>query len=158
MTRDRLVMVAVVGALAVFAFSGIAFMGGTGGKRYAPLFTVLDGNNEIDDEGRANAGDPDGRGSAMIFALDADTVCFSIIVNGIDKPVAAHIHEGRPGVNGPPVVTLVAPKSGNAGTSSGCVNGVAKSIITNLERESGNFYINVHTGKFPGGALRGQLF
>jgi hypothetical protein len=157
MVSRRLILAGAVGLLGVLVFASVAFMGGKP-KRYAPLFAVLDGGNEVSAEGEARAGDLDARGSATVLAIDADTICFSIIVHGTDRPTAAHIHRGQAGENGGVEVTLVAPKRGNKGTSSGCVDGVPKGLIQELERESGNFYINVHTVKFPGGAVRGQLF
>jgi CHRD domain len=51
------------------------------------------------------------------------------------------------------VVPLTPPTSG---VSSGCTSAdpnLIKAIIQHPE----NYYVNVHTAEFPGGALRGQL-
>jgi hypothetical protein len=62
------------------------------------------------------AGDPNGRGEAYVFGVDGDptTLCYVLTVDKIGTPVAAHIHEGAAGTNGPVVVNLAAPADGNA--------------------------------------------
>lgn len=64
---------------------------------------------------------------------------------------AAHIHMGKPGVAGPVTVPLCGPcTSGMTGSAQ-----ISKAVITSLE--SGNAYVNVHTGKNPAGEIRGQV-
>jgi hypothetical protein len=122
-----------------------------------PLFAVLLGGNEVSDTGEANAGDQDGRGSATVIISDA-TVCFGIVVDGIDRPIAAHIHRAAAGVNGDIVVVLTPPSAGDPGASSGCVPVDDQALLTAIRRDPSAFYVNVHTGEFPAGAIRGQLF
>ena len=80
------------------------------------------------------------------------------MVQLIGSPVAAHIHEGEAGENGPIVVPLTPPAAGNPGTSAGCVSGVDAGLLTRIRATPNRFYVNVHTGAFPAGAVRGQLF
>ncbi|MGH8641565.1 MAG: CHRD domain-containing protein [Burkholderiales bacterium] len=123
------------------------------------LFAVLLGGNEVAGNGLANAGDPNGVGTAtVLFDNDGTTLCFSITVNNIDGPTMAHIHRGLAGVNGPIVVTLVHPTSGNPGVSSDCIAGVDSALASEIRGNPGRFYVNVHTTAFPNGAMRGQLF
>jgi CHRD domain-containing protein len=122
------------------------------------FFAVLLGGNEIAADGKAQAGDLDSIGSATLLFDGSTTVCFGLTVNNIVAPTAAHIHRGLAGVNGPIVVTLVAPVNGNPGASSGCVTNVDSALSTEIRGNPGRFYINVHTSSFPNGALRGQLF
>jgi CHRD domain len=49
------------------------------------------------------------------------------------------------------------PESGNPGSSAGCTD-VSRSLIRQIRRNPGRFYVNVHTADFPDGAVRGQLF
>lgn len=122
-------------------------------------FAVLDGGNEVDGiTGEAGVGDPDGFGSATVILRGSGTVCFGLLVNGVDTPTAAHIHDGVAGVNGPIVVTLTPPTAGNPGNRSGCVAGVDPTLFGRLRSSPFEFYVNVHTVAFPDGALRGQLF
>jgi hypothetical protein len=123
-----------------------------------PLFAVLLGGNEISSEtGEAGAGDLNGRGSATVL-LRGTTVCFGITVNGIGTPTLAHIHNELPGKNGPIVVNLVPPTTGNPGASSGCVENVDAGLVGDILRRSSAYYVNIHNEQFPAGALRGQLF
>jgi F0F1-type ATP synthase membrane subunit c/vacuolar-type H+-ATPase subunit K len=120
------------------------------------LFATLAGAAEVGADGQRHAGDPDGWGGAVVTVKGAQ-VCFGMTVNLVAAPVAAHIHEGHPSENGPVVVTLVAPTTGDPGASSGCTT-VAMDLADRIRQHSHDFYVNVHTADFPGGAIRGQLF
>lgn len=100
-------------------------------------------------------GDPDGTGFAIV-TLDATTgtIRYSIVVQNIDTPTAAHIHTGAAGVPGPVLVNF-APSFTN-GIATGTVQSDAQTINDILGNASG-FYVNVHNPAFPGGAVRGQL-
>jgi hypothetical protein len=117
---------------------------------------VLLGDNEISSTGDSGVGDPDGFGSAA-GVVDGNQLCFGLTVKNLDPPVAAHIHSGKAGENGPVVVPLAPPASGDPGTSSGCVF-VDPALLDVLLSHPGEYYWNVHTGAFPGGAIRGQVF
>jgi hypothetical protein len=122
------------------------------------LFAVLNGGNEVSNAGDANVGDQNGWGSATVIIRNADTICFAILVTGIAVPTVAHIHENTAGQNGPVVIPLVAPDSGNPGTSAGCVSELDPALVRRLRLTPSRFYVNVHNDDFPGGAVRGQLF
>lgn len=110
---------------------------------------ILTGANEV------GSGDPDGYGRAEISISDAfDQVCYEIKdVRGIGTPTAAHIHYGRAGTNGPPVLALTRS---NEGRWQGCKDG-DEWTENRLQGNPGDFYVNVHTAEFPAGAIRGQL-
>ena len=120
------------------------------------LFADLNGRNELDATTlKRGAGDPDGFGSAS-FTINGTSLCFGMTVGNLDSPVMAHIHKGRKTENGPVVVPLTQPSTGNPGASSGCVTvdaGLAADILAHPKA----YYANVHTGAFPAGAVRGQL-
>ena len=64
---------------------------------------------------------------------------------------AAHVHAGAKGKAGPVAVALCGPcKSPASGTAR-----ITAAVVKSLE--SGNTYVNVHTGKNPGGEIRGQV-
>lgn len=103
---------------------------------------------------KPNAGDPDGTGTAGLNVnLDNDMICYTLTSLEIGDAVAAHIHKGSADGAGPPVVVLQAPAGGRAQACVKADDAVAKDIAAN----PGNYYVNVHTKDFPGGAIRGQL-
>jgi len=111
---------------------------------------------------------------------DGSALRFKVNVANLDNAVAAHIHCGAVGVNGPVGVTLfmAAPAGGGVngtlaeGTISapdpanGCGWGDLAAVLSAIG--SGATYVNVHTndglappntgpGDFPGGEIRGQI-
>jgi hypothetical protein len=133
--------------------------GSSQGAKRRVLFAALFGRNELGGQPlRKGAGDPDGRGAASV-TIDGTTVCFGLTVTDVAQPVAAHIHRGRRNENGPIVVTFTPPATGDPGASSGCVPPDSDpAVAQQIQRNPHRFYVNVHTGDFPGGAVRGQLF
>lgn len=121
---------------------------------------VADANKTLDTSlsgaAEVNGGDPDGSGTALIgFSPGGGEICFTIDVRNLSSPTGAHIHRGVAGVNGPIVVALRAPSDGN-GSSIGCV-AVDGDLLKEIMQHPENFYVNVHTTEYPGGAVRGQL-
>ena len=84
--------------------------------------------------------------------------CYTMSTKGLGaKPVAAHIHRGAAGTNGPIVIDLKPTFKGTSPrVSKKCVSARAATVAS-IRRNPGNFYANVHTSKNPGGAARGQL-
>ena len=119
-------------------------------------FSVLNGANEIGTDGERGAGDRNGRGS-FTGIFDGDQICYGMTVANIGKPVAAHIHKAPRGENGDVVFTLKQPRSGDPGSSSECTT-IEKSLADDIRANPKGFYVNVHNAKFPGGAVRGQIF
>ena len=102
-------------------------------------------------------GDPDAFAVGFAFrGTKPSELCVVLAVFApTSSPVtAAHIHEGEPGVAGPPVVTLEAPTDG---TSAACYD-VSESLVNEIAADPGGYYVNIHTEDHPGGAVRGQLF
>jgi hypothetical protein len=121
-----------------------------------PLFAALNGKNEIAQNGTKNAGDRNGAGS-FSAVIDGRELCYGLAVRDIAHPVAAHIHRGGPNKNGPIVVPLTPPQSGDPGHASNCTM-LSPQLVAQIRRNPGRFYVNVHTTDFPDGAIRGQLF
>ncbi len=113
----------------------------------AKLSAVLTGETEV-----PGPGDPDGTGVATLTVNPGHgTICYTLTVSDIAPAVAAHIHEGSPGVAGPVVETLETPTP----TSSGCVTN--KALAKEIIRDPTDYYVNVHNADYPAGAVRGQL-
>jgi len=163
----RVAALLFVAAVALLALgSAVATGHGGGGKdkghhsdghvKSLALFADLNGRNELDATTlKRGAGDPDGFGSAS-FTINGTSLCFGITVGNLDTPVMAHIHKGRKFENGPVVVPLTQPSTGNPGASSGCVT-VDAALAADILAHPKAYYANVHTGEFPAGAVRGQL-
>jgi hypothetical protein len=142
-------------------FAAIVALGalhmGTAAAQGVQHFAVLNGGNEVSAAGAASAGDPDGSGAASIIVL-GNRICYSILVEKIGTPNAAHVHEAEAGANGPIVVPLTPPPAGNPGFQAGCSSPLGAALLTRLRNTPNRFYVNVHNVAFPAGAVRGQLF
>lgn len=148
--RISLMAVAVLAMSSFFSTAAFAT-----GQSYVAL---LYGGNEVDGTSTANLGDPDGYGIATINFVGRNRVCFTLFVVRIDKPTMAHIHFGPAGIAGPVSIGLTpVPSSGNPGVSSGCLRASKKEIAA-IKKSPDSYYVNVHNGKYPSGAIRGQLF
>ena len=109
----------------------------------------------VNDDGTPADGDPDG--SANVFLdLDPSTgdVCVDWAITGIGTPVAARVHRGVEGTNGPSVFDLPTPPA--AGGDITCLT-VAADALGDIVAEPTAYYLLLSTDEFPDGALRGQL-
>jgi hypothetical protein len=161
MSLRRFAVVLVLALLGAMVLAGSASAAKLDGAKHGgrPMATDLTGAEEVNPAtGQRGAGDPDGSGTANITINPGHgEVCWEIEAENIMLPAtAAHIHVGAAGTAPPNnvVVTLTAPDE--SGSSSGCAQvsrELAKAILKNPE----NYYVNVHTSDFRGGAIRGQL-
>lgn len=164
--RGRVVGVAIA-SLGVAAGVMLAPLGGVAfaGHTNQVLSAELSGSKEV-----GTKGDPDGRGQVHVFGIDGDpkTLCYVLTVDRIklaEEGVAGHIHAGKKGENGPVVVNLAGPGDGDAAdclTEGETLASGAKAFPTGVSVQEildnpRRFYVNVHTPKYPDGALRGQL-
>ena len=105
-------------------------------------------------EAEATPGDPVGTGEATVRARAGQgQVCYRLSTSNLSGAAAAHIHSGVAGVAGDVVIPLKTPVNG---ASSGCAT-ASRSVVKALLKSPAAYYVNVHTGDFPGGAIRGQL-
>ena len=163
-------------AVAVAAAAGIGFvtlfspLAAQAGHANTLLEGDLDGRQEVAANGsRAIAGDPNGRGNVYVFGIDGDptTLCYVLEVSKIAElglapgaPRAAHIHKGAAGSNGPVEVNLAWPQDGQAAdclTEGEAGKGLDAGEVQEILANPSSFYVNVHNGEFPGGAVRAQL-
>jgi hypothetical protein len=98
------------------------------------------------------SGDPDGTGQFTARLNPGHSqLCYTLTSAMIAAPTAAHIHIGKAGEAGPPVVPLAA----QAATET-CV-AIDKAVADKILADPASYYVNVHNAEFPGGAVRGQL-
>ncbi|HJT83736.1 MAG TPA: CHRD domain-containing protein [Nitrososphaeraceae archaeon] len=98
-----------------------------------------------------------------------DNLWFEVDVTDMKGITVVHIHSGKQGQNGPPIVTLykgdtpsqqvhglIAQGSFNSDTFHGPIVGKSLSdLITAIE--NGETYVDIHTQQNPDGELRGQI-
>ena len=102
-------------------------------------------------------GDPNGEGYALItINIGQGEVCWELTVAKISRPIASHIHKAAPGLSGPAVVFL-APPDELTGAGHGCTAVVDRDLLKDILKNSGDYYVNVHSTEHPAGAVRGQL-
>ncbi len=65
-----------------------------------------------------------------------------------------HIHRGAAGINGPVVVPFTALPGADA--AAACTT-IDLTLAGEILATPADFYVNLHTGDFPAGAIRGQL-
>ncbi|MGH8635028.1 MAG: CHRD domain-containing protein, partial [Burkholderiales bacterium] len=94
-----------------------------------------------------------GSGSGTITVKDDKSVSGSIKVSGVTI-LAAHIHIGPAGRNGPVIIPLTRSSDGNTFT----VPDGAKLTDAQYEAyKAGGLYVNFHSAAYKGGELRAQL-
>jgi len=103
----------------------------------------------------AGKGSPTGSASGTFTTnLKKKTICYSIKEKSVSGIQAVHIHKGASGVEGNVVITLDAKKFNKPG--SACVKSTT-AVLGDIGMNPDKYYFNVHTKKFPNGAVRGQL-
>jgi CHRD domain-containing protein len=102
----------------------------------------------------SDALDPDAGGSARL-ELGGASIRFHVTTSAdLGKVVATHLHQGAAGVNGPMLVEL------NPGFTGTVLDGsipVDADLSARVLANPSQYYVKLHSLKFPGGAIRGQL-
>jgi hypothetical protein len=116
----------------------------------------LSGDQEVPTPGGPAVGDRDGSAVARV-KINGDRLSFRVQWRKIDAPTLGHIHQGVRGQNGPIKVDLFStPVPAHRTETSGTVR-VDRAVSQAIRSNPGGFYVNIHNGRFPGGAVRGQL-
>jgi CHRD domain-containing protein len=136
---------AIALAILAVAVTGSASAGGR------PLHGDLSGSNEVPP---VSTGDPNGSGTAdLTLNQGQGRICLDVETQNISTPILQHIHKGVAGTNGPIVVDFTPLL---AGGGDGCVS-AARALVKDIRKHPEQYYFNVHSTEFPGGAVRGQL-
>lgn len=117
------------------------------------LGAVLTGSQEVPPVSTPGFGN-----STVTFDATRQNITVTITVANLGSAINNfHIHENVAGANGPVVVNLI----GLGGTfTNGTMTGtfpIDAAVADRMLKSPSNFYVNVHTTQFPGGAVRGQL-
>jgi hypothetical protein len=165
--RNRKLTATVAGACAAGLAAGVGVTALIGSATAAPApkakYTItLTGAKEPD------GGDPEGVGEAKITVKSkTNTVCVKTKkVFGVLLPSTGHhIHTGDADTNGPIVVPLaqVTAKAAKPGkpekpgkAAKSCGTASAATILSMINEPS-QWYVNVHSSQFTGGAIRSQF-
>ena len=103
--------------------------------------------------GEGPPSDSAGTGAAEVSSDDStQTLTWKITYSGLSGNLAAaHFHGPAPeGQNAPPMVTILV-ESGDLDGSERLNDEQVRALV------DGMLYINLHTGQFPDGEIRGQL-
>lgn len=153
MVRRAGTVLAVMGLL----LSGLFSASVANGAGSDTLTAKLSGSHEV---GPVTTG---GTGSArVVIRSDGASVFYQVFYSGLSGPaVAAHIHVGAIGANGPIIFPLKVSPGLMAGTLTAAdftgANGMTFAQALDAIRAGGT-YVNVHTAAHPGGEIRGQLY
>ncbi|WP_405969225.1 CHRD domain-containing protein [Streptomyces sp. NBC_00988] len=123
----------------------------------ATYFTsILTGDNEVPVKGKPAVGDKNGSAVALM-RVQGDEVSFAFAWTGIGTPTMAHLHQGARGTNGDVKIPFFMEKL-KSGTQFvfGTVKVKDTDLLRNIKAHPDQFYFNLHTAEFPGGAVRGQ--
>jgi len=135
----------------LFGFANDALAGqtdGVKGEGGRPFTTTLVGSNEVP---AATGSDLTGTAKVTIN-LGQNELCWDLDYTTSQKVVAAHIHHAAAGIAKPPIFGFF---SGTV-VNSGCREG-DPALLRDITEHPSDYYVNVHTTTYPGGAGRGQL-
>ena len=102
------------------------------------------------------------------FVNNQTFIVFDLSVSDLYNATAAHIHQGRAGVNGPIVVTLYKTADPSPGLFGGYSGNITSSMLEGPLKgkqlsalvdllSNGQAYVNVHTIKNKNGEIRDQV-
>ena len=122
------------------------------GATTAALTAALTGEAEVPDPGIAG-----GTGVATL-RIAGMQLCYTLNAPIAEKPLVAHIHKGAAGEAGDIVINfeVVFQKKASAFVAEKCLN-KDPALLAGIIANPAAFYVNIHTGEHPKGAIRGQL-
>ncbi|HXG37605.1 MAG TPA: CHRD domain-containing protein [Bacteroidota bacterium] len=118
------------------------------------FFTAkLDGSQEVPPVTTTASGT-----GTFILSRDATQLTYNITVNGLSGPITgSHFHNAPAGVAAGVVKSLTFTNNTSSGVWSvgDATQPLTDSLLSELLR--GRLYVNIHTGQYPGGEIRGQV-
>ena len=126
----------------------------------------MTGQKEVNSSGTPNQGDLNGSAIGTI-TLDpgsggsTGTLAFNLTLSGLATPPATdfHIHTGASTIMGPVFIPF-GVQAGDTLTAtqfSGSRTGLNSANISTVLANTAGFYVNIHNGEFPSGAVRDQV-
>ncbi|MFJ4633795.1 CHRD domain-containing protein [Streptomyces sp. NPDC088847] len=119
--------------------------------------SALNGNNEVPVAGKPAVGDKDGHALALM-RIQGNQVSYAFTFTGTQTPTLGHLHRGVKGVNGDVVIPFFTQKLKDGDKFTfGTVTVNDQDLLNRIKANPQNWYFNLHTAEFPGGAVRGQV-
>ena len=146
MQRPRIVI-----GLCVASLSTAALVAASSAATSTKYTAAMRGAQEVPANGSKATG-------TATITVTGKRLCYVITSKNLGEvPQMAHIHKGNKGKSGAVYVTLFAKATPlKKGKLSGCVTPTAAQLKA-IAAKPGAYYANVHTKKYPAGAMRGQL-
>ncbi|MEU8204233.1 CHRD domain-containing protein [Streptosporangium sp. NPDC049046] len=130
---------------------------GTASTADAYFAGTLLGKNEVPTSGGPAVGDKDGKAVAVV-RIRGNEVSYAVRWEGTDTPTAFHIHQGKAGKNGDVKVGFfMEALPGGSKAILGSVRINDGGLLAGIRKNPKNWYLNLHTAEFPGGAVRAQM-
>ena len=144
-TRSTFKLIAVAATVAALTLAGGGVANAkTGGVPAIPL------NNE-----QAGVSDT-GASGFLSYYITGSEFCYSLEVRHLSSPVTVgHIHLGARNSKGDPVIGLKVGK-GTDWTVSTCLTEPLM-VLEEIAANPRGYYVNVHSGNYKAGEIRGQL-
>jgi hypothetical protein len=96
--------------------------------------------------------------STVTFDSTRSNITVTITVANLGSGINNfHIHEGAAGVAGPVIINLIGLGGVFSNGTMTVTVPIPSDVAGRMLANPANFYVNVHTTQFPGGAIRGQL-
>lgn len=165
----RFAVIVLLVATLVAASASSYVLGSSQNSQKTRFDTELSGYQEVPSKSTTGFG-------TLTFVIDdeAQTIVYTLTYTVEQPALAAHIHFAQRGVNGAVIADLcggTAPACpGASGTVSDVIiaaeikaqtpdQGIEAFNFTEFVRaiRAGHTYVNVHTPRFPGGEIRGQI-
>jgi hypothetical protein len=157
----QLFLLTAVLVTAVFSMGITTILMKPGYAQEQKFTASLTGDQEVPPDGSA------AKGRAW-FKPNNDSMWYKLDLTGLDTVMEVHMHLGKSGQNGDPVVMLfhsgpTGPLNGtliqgsfSAAELYGPMSGKTISYLLD-KMNKGEAYVNIHTGSFPDGEIRGQI-
>lgn len=118
-----------------------------------------DAAQEVRNPEDKKTGDPDGKATTSVRPW-GDRIDYAFSWTGVAPPTRGDLRQAAAGSNGDVVAGLFEAKDGLPQPITGLagsVGGVDPALVQRINGQPANYYTNLHTTEFPGGAVRGQL-